>query len=228
MGEMELKEMYSESRKKAFLLRVLGGLLLVAVSSLYFLIGTHSMSGYIFGTFFFCFGLYGILSFIFGAHKKKFRKAMAKYGILEEVLERDMANATNVENAYIGDEHVVFYNSLNIIIVPFDALIWAYMHVTETQHTYYGINGNTTKSYQIVMWDHNRHKIMADVKNESTALTIIAEMHRRAPYFYNGYSKELAAATDGGRFDEMVSAVYESRNKYLNRRNINVQETVLY
>ena len=177
----------------------------------------------LFAVFFFFFGIYGIFSFIFGAHKKKFKKAMEKYGILEEVLEKDMENACVIGNAYIGNEHVVIYDSVNIKIVPFDSLIWAYMHVTETQHTTYGVKTKSTKSYQVIMWDYNKNKIMANVKNESDAIMIIAEMHNKAPYFYSGYSKELASATDGGRFDEMVSAVRESRNRYLNGGNINDQ-----
>ena len=186
--------------------------------------GNNHLFFFLFALFFFCFGTYGVISFICGAHKRKFKKALARYGILEEAFEKDMENATRIDNAFIGNEHVVIYDSMNIDIVPYDALIWAYYHVTETQHTTYGVKTKTTRSYQVIMWDHNKRKITTNVKNESNAIMIIAEMHNRAPYFYNGYSKELAAATDGGRFNEMVSAVYESRNNYLNRRNSYDQE----
>ena len=122
-----------------------------------------------------------------------------------------MESATKLANSYIGNEHAVFFTQPNTFVIPYNALVWAYVQVEKTQHKAYGIKTGTSTSYRIVMWDINHKKNMVNTKSEEIGNQIIDEMLRRAPYFYRGYNEELANMTDNGRYDEMVRAVEEKR-----------------
>ena len=156
-------------------------------------------------------GICCICSFIFGGYKSGIKKSMKKYGILEEVLEKDMETATKLGNVYLGNEHVVFLQHPNTLVMPYNALVWSYVEVVRTQHRTYGIKTGTSTSYRIVMWDIKKKKNMVNVKSEDVGNKIIDEMLARAPYFYRGYNETLANMCDGGQFDEMVRAVEEKR-----------------
>ena len=164
--------------------------------------------------FFIC-GAVLIINFITGGYKRAIKKSMAQHGVLEDVLERDMAYATRIGNAYIGDKHVLFYAFPGTIVMPYDSLIWAYVMITTTKHTTYGIPSGTTKSYSFTMWDRNHKKNMVSIKDEAIGHQILEEMYCRAPYFFTGYNDDLANATDKGNYSSMISAVDERRNAFL-------------
>ena len=156
-------------------------------------------------------GLAMIIYFICGGYKRQYKKSLDKYGILPEVLERDMSFSSQIDNAYIGTDHVIFTNASGANVFPFNALVWVYLQVTTTQHTTYGIKTGTTKSYSVILWDRYHKKNIISMKNEDNARKVIETMFERAPYFFTGYSDELANYTDNGQFDSMVRAVDERR-----------------
>ncbi len=170
-------------------------------------------------------GLFSMCHFIFGGYKKPFTKSIQRYGIMEDVLDRDMQHAVAISNSYVGDKHLLVYNPPTSIIIPYSALVWAYVQVTTTKHTTYGIPSGTSKSYSLILWDRNRNKNTIGVKTEETGHKILDEMYRRAPYFFSGFTNELANATDNGQFNSLIQAVDERREHVLSSEIPNYGET---
>ena len=169
-------------------------------------------------------GIYALCHFIFGGYKKPFKKSIERYGIMEDALDRDMQHAVAISNSYVGDKHLLVYNPPTSIIIPYSALVWAYVQVTTTKHTTYGIPSGTSHSYALILWDRNRTKNQIGVKNEETGHKILDEMYRRAPYFFSGFTNELAEATDNGQFNKMIQAVDDRRNHVLSNEIPNFGE----
>lgn len=162
-------------------------------------------------------GIFCIIHFITGGYKKSLKKSISTYGILPELLENDMNHAVNIQNAYIGSEHVLFAQAAGSKVIPYNALIWAYVMITTTKHTTYGIPTGTSKSYQLIFFDRNKRKIFFNVKDEAIGHQMLDAIFARAPYIFCGFSEELASATNNGRFDEMVRAVDERRSHTVNQ-----------
>jgi len=173
-----------------------------------------------------------IIYILSGGYKRSIKKSMTQYGILEDVLIRDMATATRIDNALIGDKHVLFISFSGSIVMPYDSLIWAYVMITTTKHTTYGIPSGTSKSYSFNMWDRNHKKNMVNIKDDAIGHQILDEMYRRAPYFFTGFNNDLANATNNGNFSSMISAVDERRNAFLNNQvpnfDQNATDSILY
>jgi hypothetical protein len=170
-------------------------------------------------------GLTMIIYFLCGGYKNPIKKSMKKYGILEDVLVQDLAGATRIENALIGNKHVLFFAFPGTMVIPYDSLVWAYVMITTTKHTTYGIPTGTTKSYQFIMWDRNHKKNLINIKSDTVGHQILDEMYRRAPYFFTGFNNDLASATDHGKFNSMIAAVDERRNAYLSQQVPMYQES---
>ena len=163
-------------------------------------------------------GITMIIYFICGGYKNALKKSMKKYGILDEVLERDLATATQIGNALVGTKHVLFIAFPGTMVMPYDSLVWSYVQVTTTKHTTYGIPTGTTKSYQVILWDRDHKKNAVTIKDEPLGQQIIDEMYKRAPYFFTGFNNDLASAADNGNYGSMIQAVDERRNNYLNHQ----------
>ena len=74
--------------------------------------------------------------------------------------------------------------------------------------------------------DRNRNKNQINVKNEETGHKILDEMYRRAPYFFSGFTNDLADATDNGRFNSLIQAVDERREHVLSSEMPGFGETI--
>lgn len=160
-------------------------------------------------------GLVSIIIFICGGYKSGFKNAMKKYNISYDVLDQDMYSSEKIANAYVGNQHVVFYTTPGATIMPYNALVWIYVMITTTKHTTYGIPTGTSKSYQLTMWNKNKEKVAVTIKDENIGHQIIEAIINKAPYFYVGYSKELAEATENGKFSNMIQAVNQKRAEWL-------------
>ena len=180
--------------------------------------GDNNLFYFIVGIVLILAGIYMIFHFFFGGYKKPIKRYMKKYGILEDSLERDMSTATHIANAYIGNNHVLFYAFPGSIVMPYNELIWAYVEITTTKHTTYGIPTGTSKSYQFIMWSRDHKKNTVTIKDDDKGHQILDEMYKRAPYFFTGYNSDLANAADQGNFGSMVQAVDERRTNYLNHQ----------
>ena len=145
---------------------------------------------------------------------------------MEDALDRDMETAVAISNSYVGDKHLLVYTPPTSIIIPYSALVWAYVQVTTTKHTTYGIPTGSSKSYALILWDRNRNKNQINVKNEETGHKILDEMYRRAPYFFSGFTNDLADATDNGRFNSLIQAVDERREHVLSSEMPGFGETI--
>ena len=163
-------------------------------------------------------GLYMTIHFIFGGYKRSFNKPIKRYGILRDLLDQDMNYATNIGNAYIGSRFVLFFQSQGSFVIPYEAVVWAYVQVTTTKHTTYGIPTGTSKSYTVIIWDTDKKKNIQNVKSEEIGHQIVDAMYRNAPFFYTGFSNELANAADNGQYDAMKQAVAERRMHYINEQ----------
>ena len=161
-------------------------------------------------------GIVFIILFLTGQYKREMSKNMKNYGILPESLDQDMMRAYHEDIAYIGEKYVVFASTYGGFVIPYNCLIWAYVEITNTTHRTYGIKTGTTKSYNIVIWDNNGKKNTVTIKDEERGHRIIDQIYARAPYFFRGYNDELANATDNGRFGDLLRAVDERRNEFIN------------
>ena len=172
-------------------------------------------------------GIVCIGCFLFGGNKKAFRQCMQKYGILEEVLERDMENSFQLfDKAFYGKEHLVLVSGYGHVI-PYDQMIWAYYKITNTNHKVYGvIPAGTTTSYQVIFYDRKGTQFPYTVKNEFEATSILEKLHTYAPYVLIGYSDEISRAVTGGRFIELINAVdAEKRRLEQTAETANYEET---
>ncbi len=176
--------------------------------------GEHDVFFTIMGIIFLVSGICMIIHYIRGGYKKTFKKSMEDYGIIESTLENDMAYARQFNSFYIGSNHII-QASFNGKVIPFSAIVWAYVLVTKTQHKIYGvIPSGTTTTYQLIFFDRKKRRITMDIKNEDEGHTILNEIQSRAPYILYGYSSDLADATNGNGFWDMVKTVDERRNNF--------------
>lgn len=175
---------------------------------------------FILGACLFVGGIASIISFIAGGYKKGLKKSMLQYGILDEVLERDMQNFTSLyDKAFFGQEHILLVSHVGHVI-PYDQLVWAYYKVTNTKHTVYGvIPAGTTTSYQLVFYNRRHVNYEYQVNDELEAKDILEKLKSYAPYVLIGYSEEIANLANNGQYRQLINAVDEQKRKVENENN---------
>ncbi len=177
--------------------------------------GENNLFYMIVGLVLFISGIIMIIYFFSGGYKKNIKKSIKSYGILEELLDRDMSTAKQIGDYFVGTEHLVSCNIPGTIVIPYNVFVWVYVQVTKTKHTVYGIiPAGTTTSYQLVIYDRNKRKQMLNLKSQEQGDEIIQEMYGRAPYFLRGFNDKFANAVTNN-FQSMVNAVDERRQQVI-------------
>jgi hypothetical protein len=177
--------------------------------------GENNLFYMIVGLVLFISGIIMIIYFLSGGYKKNIKKSIKSYGILEELLDRDMSTAKQIGDYFVGTEHLVSCNIPGTIVIPYNVFVWVYVQVTKTKHTVYGIiPAGTSTSYQLVIYDRNKRKQMLNLKSQEQGDEIIQEMYGRAPYFLRGFNDNFANAVTNN-FQSMVNAVDERRQQVI-------------
>lgn len=135
-------------------------------------------------------GLWGLISFILGTYKKQPKAYIEKYGISESDLVGDLACALHEKHIDIGRKYAMCYGQTSYLI-PYEQLLWAYVHVTKTTHRTNGIKTGTSYSYQVFFAMRDKKKYSVVVKNEQAGQDIVKEICERAPHVIGGYHDDL-------------------------------------
>ena len=144
----------------------------------------------ILGLLFAVFGLWYTISFFTGSYKKQPKKYIATYGLSESEVAGDIAYAIHRKNIDIGRKYALCYGTSSYLI-PYDQLLWTYVHITKTRHRTNGIPTGTTYTYQVYFAMRDKNKYDVSVKSESEGQEIVKDICEAAPHVIGGFHEEL-------------------------------------
>lgn len=177
----------------------------------------------ILGILFAIFGFCYTISFFTGSYKKQPQKYIATYGISESEVAGDITYSIHRKNIDIGRKYALCYGSSSYLI-PYDQLLWTYVHITKTRHRTYGIPTGTTYSYQVFFVMRDKSKYDVTVKNEAEGQEIVKDICEAAPHVIGGFHEELDQMFNKN-INDLIRIVEEHKEE-LARKEAGMDEAV--
>ncbi len=165
-------------------------------------------------------GLAMLLYIILGGYKTNIKKQMKQYSVTEGEIDADLNSAQKSDGAYIGENFTILYTTSKMILVPYNVMIWMYMHIDRFEQSYSRkSSGPHIDVCYIMLLDRHNRKQKIEVKSEKIGNQILTAIHSRAPYLFVGYSEEIKNALNNGHFNELVQSVQKKYNDFYLSQN---------
>jgi len=174
-----------------------------------------------FGALMIVLAIFAFFYWIIGGYRFDVTKVMKQYGITEEMLASDMYYSRREKAVWFGEKYALFWRVFLTKLFQYDQLIWAYLKITSTRHTMYGIIPlGTSKSYELVIVDRDNKEKKIYVRTQQAGEDLLMQLTAMAPYIYSGYDESLMQARKN-HFSEMIARVDEERQRRLTKDTLN-------